>query len=165
SSDQVLLGRRNRFCNPAEGNLYGGGELSMRSKRIGWILAIGSLLAVFATSPLLAGASSLAPGPMASPKVGPPTGDGPSAGTQPSVNGAVPTSTTGQPAPTKLPDLVVTATRLSQPVGQVGETVTVVHSQQIQDQKIQQTSDALREVPGVQVAQSGGPGTLTAVSI
>jgi vitamin B12 transporter len=70
-----------------------------------------------------------------------------------------------QSAPTKLPDLVVTATRIAQPIGQVGNTVTVIHAQQIEDQKIQQTSDALREVPGVQVTQSGGPGTQTDVSI
>jgi vitamin B12 transporter len=59
----------------------------------------------------------------------------------------------------------VTATRIAQPIGQVGNTVTVIHAQQIEDQKIQQTSDALREVPGVQVTQSGGPGSLTDVSI
>jgi vitamin B12 transporter len=70
-----------------------------------------------------------------------------------------------QTPPTKLADVVVTATRITQPVGQVGATVTVVNNQQIQDQKIYQTSDALREVPGVVVTQSGGPGSLTDVSI
>src|SRR5271163_486626 len=64
-----------------------------------------------------------------------------------------------------LPDMSITATRISQPVSQLGMTVTVINSQQIQDQKIQQTSDALRQVPGVQVTQSGGPGTETDVSI
>ena len=59
----------------------------------------------------------------------------------------------------------ITATRISQPLSQLGMSVTVVDKQQIQDQKIQQTSDALREVPGVQVTQSGGPGTETDVSI
>ena len=66
---------------------------------------------------------------------------------------------------TNLPDMSITATRISQPLSQLGMTVTVVDKQQIQDQKIQQTSDALREVPGVQVTQSGGPGTETDVSI
>jgi vitamin B12 transporter len=66
---------------------------------------------------------------------------------------------------TNLPDLSITATRISQPLSQLGMTVTVVDKQQIQDQKIQQTSDALREVPGVQVTQSGGPGTETDVTI
>ena len=64
-----------------------------------------------------------------------------------------------------LPDMSITATRISQPLSQLGMTVTIVDKQQIQDQKIQQTSDALREVPGVVVTQSGGPGTLTDVSI
>jgi outer membrane cobalamin receptor len=53
-------------------------------------------------------------------------------------------------------DISMTATRISQPLSQLGMTVTVVDKQQIQDQKIQQTSDALREVPGVQVTQPGG---------
>ena len=66
---------------------------------------------------------------------------------------------------TNLPDMSITATRISQPLSQLGMTVTVVDKQQIQDQKIQQTSDALREVPGVQVTQSGGPGTETDVTI
>ena len=64
-----------------------------------------------------------------------------------------------------LPDMSITATRISQPLSQLGMTVTIVDKQQIQDQKIQQTSDALREVPGVVVTQSGGPGTETDVSI
>jgi vitamin B12 transporter len=67
--------------------------------------------------------------------------------------------------PVRLPELVVTATRIAQPVSQVGTTVTIISDQQIQDQKIQQTSDALREVPGVQVVQGGGPGTTTDVFI
>jgi vitamin B12 transporter len=68
-------------------------------------------------------------------------------------------------APTKLPDVAITATRISQPISQIGTTITVVHDKQIQDQKVQQVSDALREVPGVIVSQSGGPGTTTDVSI
>jgi vitamin B12 transporter len=59
----------------------------------------------------------------------------------------------------------VSATRLAQPVSQIGDTVTVINNQQIQDQKLFQTSDALREVPGVVVTQSGGPGSITDVSI
>ena len=70
-----------------------------------------------------------------------------------------------QPKLTKLPDVSITATRITTPLGKIGVTTTVVTNQQIQDQKIQQTSDALREVPGVIVTQNGGPGTLTDVSI
>src|ERR1700744_4408072 len=67
--------------------------------------------------------------------------------------------------PAKLPDIAITATRIAQPVGEIGTTITVVHDKQIQDQKIQQVSDALREVPGVTVNQSGSAGTETSVFI
>jgi len=79
---------------------------------------------------------------------------------------ATPTpSVAAHQAPTQLPDVSITATRIRQPVGQIGTTVTVINSQQIQDQKIQMTSDALRQVPGVEVTQTGGPGTQTEVTI
>ncbi len=100
----------------------------------------------------------------------------PSSVASPSSSSAAPGSKTGtsqkpapspaaEASPTQLPDVSITATRITQPVSQIGTTVTVINSQQIQDQKIQQTSDALRQVPGVQVTQSGGPGTETDVSI
>src|SRR5271155_209216 len=125
--------------------------------RIGIVLIIISVLAGWS---LNARAQQPAPSPAASP----------------SSSSAAPGSKTGtsqKPAPSpaaeaspiQLPDVSITATRISQPVSQIGTTVTVINSQQIQDQKIQQTSDALRQVPGVQVTQSGGPGTETDVSI
>src|SRR5271155_837073 len=125
--------------------------------RIGIVLIIISVLAGWS---LNARAQQPAPSPAASP----------------SSSSAAPGSKTGtsqKPAPSpaaeaspiQLPDVSITATRITQPVSQIGTTVTVINSQQIQDQKIQQTSDALRQVPGVQVTQSGGPGTETDVSI
>jgi vitamin B12 transporter len=83
----------------------------------------------------------------------------------PSASGKPAASAIGQNGPTKLPDVAITATRITQPISQIGTTITVVHDKQIQDQKIQQVSDALREVPGVVVSQSGGAGTNTDVSI
>jgi vitamin B12 transporter len=65
----------------------------------------------------------------------------------------------------KLNPVVVTATRIPQPIGEIGTTITVVEDPQIQAQKIDRVSDVLREVPGVQVTQSGSPGSLTDVSI
>jgi len=65
----------------------------------------------------------------------------------------------------KLNPVVVTATRIPQPIGEIGTTITVVEDPQIQDQKIQRVQDVLREVPGVQVTQSGSPGSVTDVSI
>jgi vitamin B12 transporter len=65
----------------------------------------------------------------------------------------------------KLNPIVVTATRIPQPIDQIGTTITVVEDPQIQEQKIQRVADVLREVPGVQVTQSGSPGSVTDVSI
>jgi vitamin B12 transporter len=139
----------------------------MRSICLGFILTFAGFLTVVLPSSSRAQPAPATPAPSASPTPSTPTKTNRQSTTSTPV-GANPSPTpgsVGQTVPTKLPDLVVTATRLSQPIGQVGETVTVIHSQQIQDQKIQQTSDALREVPGVQVSQSGGPGTVTDVSI
>src|SRR5579863_8146371 len=79
---------------------------------------------------------------------------------------------TNQPATTakkeqaqKLSPVVVTATRIPQPIADIGTTITVVEDPQIQDQKIDRVANVLREVPGVQVTQSGSPGSVTDVSI
>jgi vitamin B12 transporter len=139
----------------------------MSRTRIGIVLILGILIGWS----LNAQAQQPAPSSTASP------------GSSSAAPGAKPTPSTNQesakasqkpkasPAPspsvpqTNLPDMSITATRISQPLSQLGMTVTVVDKQQIQDQKIQQTSDALREVPGVQVTQLGGPGSETDVSI
>jgi vitamin B12 transporter len=67
----------------------------------------------------------------------------------------------------KLPTMVivVTATRIPQPIGEIGTTTSVVGSRRIESQQIQDVSRALREVPGVQINQSGSPGSVTDVSI
>ena len=65
----------------------------------------------------------------------------------------------------KLNPVVVTATRIEEPIANIGTTITVVEAPQIQEQKIQRVESVLREVPGVQVTQSGSPGSVTDVSI
>jgi vitamin B12 transporter len=65
----------------------------------------------------------------------------------------------------KLTPVVVTATRIEQPIADIGTTITVVENPQIQEQKIDRVGDVLRQVPGVQVTQSGSPGSVTDVSI
>src|ERR1700735_2250361 len=77
-----------------------------------------------------------------------------------------------QPAPPakkeeaqKLNPVVVTATRIPQPIGEIGTTITVVEDPQIEEQKIQLVQDVLRQVPGVQVTQTGSPGSETDVMI
>jgi vitamin B12 transporter len=76
-----------------------------------------------------------------------------------------PTTTPKEQAAQKLSPVVVTATRIEQPIADIGTTITVVEDPQIQEQKIDRVSDVLREVPGVQVTQSGSPGSVTDVSI
>ncbi len=66
---------------------------------------------------------------------------------------------------TQLPPIVVTATRVEQPIDEIGTTVTVVDQSQIQAQKIGQVNDVLKQVPGVQVNQDGSPGTISEVFI
>jgi vitamin B12 transporter len=141
----------------------------MSRTRIGIVLTLGILIGwplnVRAQQPAPSssaspGSSSAAPGSKPTPSA---SQQSAKASQQPKAS---PSASPGAQVPqTNLPDMSITATRISQPLSQLGMTVTVVDKQQIQDQKIQQTSDALREVPGVQVTQSGGPGTETDVSI
>ncbi len=78
---------------------------------------------------------------------------------------AVASPGTSQTEPAKLAPVVVTATRIEQPLSQIGTTVTVVDQSQIQSQKIQSVDNVLRQVPGVVVLQGGSPGTETDVMI
>ena len=72
---------------------------------------------------------------------------------------------TSPSTPGRLPVLVVTATRLEQPINEIGTSVSVISGQDIQAQKLETVGDALRQIPGVTVSQSGSPGTLTDASI
>jgi vitamin B12 transporter len=76
-----------------------------------------------------------------------------------------PSASQAQAPERKLKTMVVTATRIQQPISQIGTTVTVVSGDEVQTQKIEHVATALREVPGVQVTQSGSPGALADVSI
>ncbi len=94
----------------------------------------------------------------------------PTAGGAPSAQATPQAQTGGRPQPAKpqeqkLTTVVVTATRIEEPLANVGTSVTVVEDQAIEQQKIETVGSVLREVPGVQVTQSGSPGTLSDVSI
>jgi vitamin B12 transporter len=65
----------------------------------------------------------------------------------------------------RLKTVVVTATRIAQPIADIGTTISVIGSEQLDTQKIPDAATALREVPGVQITQSGSPGTVTDASI
>jgi vitamin B12 transporter len=60
-------------------------------------------------------------------------------------------------------DLVVTATRIPTPEVEIGNSISVITADEIAARQLQTLPDLLREVPGLNVVQSGGPGGLTSV--
>jgi len=61
--------------------------------------------------------------------------------------------------------IIVTATRIAQPLSEIGTTASVLGARQIQSQQIHNVTDALRQMPSMNVTQSGSPGTIADVSI
>src|SRR5262249_47392345 len=59
--------------------------------------------------------------------------------------------------------VVVSATRFDIPLDQSPSSVSVIDSGDIAHKQIERVSDALREVPGLAVVQTGSPGQLTSV--
>ena len=59
--------------------------------------------------------------------------------------------------------IVITATRIDTPLDQSPASVSVITSQDFEQKQIERVADALREVPGLSVTQSGAPGQLTSV--
>ena len=59
--------------------------------------------------------------------------------------------------------IVITGTRTDIPLDQSPASVSVVTSQDFEQKQIQRVSDALREVPGLSVVQTGTAGQLTSV--
>ncbi len=69
-----------------------------------------------------------------------------------------------QPAPASpIAPIVVTANRTSTPLSEVGSAITVIEGKELERKGIHQLSDALRQVPAVDVARSGGPNQITSV--
>ena len=69
-------------------------------------------------------------------------------------------------SPTPPPEsepIVITGTRTDIPLDQAPASTSVVTSQDIEEKQIERVADALREVPGLSVVQSGAPGQLTSV--
>src|SRR5262249_35928587 len=67
--------------------------------------------------------------------------------------------------PVALPTVVVTPTRLPTPETEVGSSVTVITEEEIQRKQERTLPDALKDVPGLNVVQNGGPGGATSVFI
>ncbi len=70
-----------------------------------------------------------------------------------------------QPAPDSQENLVVTATRVPEKVENIPAGVTVIDRKTIEERGYVSLVDALSAVPGVRVAQSGGPGSQASVFI
>jgi len=65
--------------------------------------------------------------------------------------------------PKFLDPVVVTASKLPSPLSQVGSSVTVITSGDLENRGIQSVADALQLVPGLDVINTGGPGQMTEV--
>jgi vitamin B12 transporter len=78
---------------------------------------------------------------------------------------AAPASARAQESPDtfRLPEMVVTATRMPVPLADAPGSVTVVTGATMRERGLHFVADALRTVPGVSVAQSAGPGALASV--
>ena len=75
---------------------------------------------------------------------------------------ATPTPTPS-PSEAEAEPVVVSATRFDVPLDLSPATVSVITSEDIEQKQIQRVSDALREVPGLSVVQTGTAGQLTSV--
>ncbi len=60
-------------------------------------------------------------------------------------------------------ELVVSATRVSMAEEDTPASVSVITAEDLEQKQIERVSDALREIPGLSVVQSGAPGQLTSV--
>lgn len=67
------------------------------------------------------------------------------------------------PAAGETEEIVVSATRLAEPEDEVPASVTVLTADDLAQRQTERVGDALREVPGVSVVQTGAPGQLTSV--
>ncbi len=67
--------------------------------------------------------------------------------------------------PEALEGVVVTATRLQQPLKEVASSVTVIPGEEVERRQEPSVLELLREVPALDVVQAGGPGRQTSVMI
>src|SRR5881392_1321102 len=70
---------------------------------------------------------------------------------------------TPSPVETETEQVVVTATRFDIPLDLSPASVSVIDSEDFEQKQIERVSDALREVPGLSVVQTGTAGQLTSV--
>jgi vitamin B12 transporter len=65
----------------------------------------------------------------------------------------------------ELPEIVVTADRVEEPIGQTGASVTVISGEEVQKLGTKGLADVLRGVAGLDVADAGGAGSVTQVRL
>jgi len=70
-----------------------------------------------------------------------------------------------QGAPVVLPTIAVSPTLIPTPTAEVASSVTVISGEEIARMQRRTVTDVLMTVPGLNIVQSGSPGTLTAVFI
>jgi vitamin B12 transporter len=73
------------------------------------------------------------------------------------------TSPSPSPSEAEAEPVVVSATRFDIPLDQSPASVSVISSEDLEQKQIERVSDALREVPGLSVVQTGTAGQLTSV--
>lgn len=59
--------------------------------------------------------------------------------------------------------IVVSATRVPTPQDESPATISVLSAENFQERQIERVADALREIPGLDIVQTGAPGQLTSV--
>src|SRR6266436_3389173 len=72
-------------------------------------------------------------------------------------------STTNDQDEAEAAPVIVSATRTEIPLDQSPASASVIRSEDLDQKQIERVSDALRELPGLSVVQSGAPGQLTSV--
>lgn len=70
---------------------------------------------------------------------------------------------TASPGEAEMESVVVSATRFDIPLDQSPASASVISSEELEQKQIQRVGDALREVPGLSVVQTGVAGQLTSV--
>ncbi|MGP1395094.1 MAG: TonB-dependent receptor domain-containing protein [Inquilinaceae bacterium] len=86
--------------------------------------------------------------------------------TAPALAPALAQETTADPASTTtVPETVVTATRIEDPIDRVPAAVTIIDRDDIEDRSITTLDQGLRTVPGFSVVRSGGLGQTTSTFV
>jgi vitamin B12 transporter len=77
--------------------------------------------------------------------------------------GLMPASAAHAAAEDAADEVVVTATRFPTPESQVASSITIITAGEIEARQLQTLPDVLKDLPGLNIVQSGGPGGQTSV--